>query len=450
MEGHSIKKEFFSVEGRFGRKDLWIRNIIMTLLILFFSIFGENVKFIVSLLLIPYSFCCLIRRAHDLNVSYWKFFFLGLFLWGLLFVPAIMPISWIKVVFGMLTLCLLFAYSLYTFYLFFLKRGTIGPNKYGEDPTNRYSAEINEKLNQKKDPPNLSNANEKNPIANPLAQTINPLFSKADAPPSCYKNNIPNLKNSINDISNIKNLLSEQEYNDLSESLTLAISSDYNGRNWFEVAVISLYRGSDFDTSAYYLAHDGWNNLGQFEKDTCRRYFQNKVKESILLTNGLENTESNWQKALQGLDFILAVNPELKRFINLVKETVTEEELKVATEESFCSGFVDWLKNNNDIAIDNILRDIYFRTEQGISRQLRILHDLNLIICSTKEEQIKQPIIPASDVSRPTASVPYSYKKNKPKLPNPNCGCGCGSILVVIVLWMIYLSFSTVLKQLFR
>ena len=446
MKEHSIKKEFFSVEGRFGRKDLWIRNIIMMLSILFFSIFGENVKFIVSLLLIPYSFCCMIRRAHDLNVSYWKFLFLGLFLWGLLLVPAILPRSWIQVVFGMLTLGLLFAYSLYTFYLFFLKRGTIGPNKYGEDPTKRYSAGINEK----NDPSDLSNANGENSIANSLAQTINHPFLKVEETPSFYKNNIPNLKNSINDISNIKNLLSEQEYNDLSESLTLAISSDYNGRNWFEVAVISLYRGSDFDKSVYYLAHDGWNNLGQFEKDTCRRYFQNKVKESILLTNGLENTESNWQKALQGLDFILAVNPELKGFINLVKENVTEEELKLATEESFCSGFVDWLKNNNDIAIDNILRDIYFRTEQGISRQLRILHDLNLIIYSTKEEQIKKQNIPADSVSHPAAAVSYSYKKNKPKLPNPNCGCGCGTIMAIIVLWMIYLSFSTVFKQLFR
>ena len=227
-------------------------------------------------------------------------------------------------------------------------------------------------------------------------------------------------KNAFDDTYNyynsVENLLSYKEFTDLSESLNLAISGDYNGRNWFEVAVISLYRGSDFDTSVYYLAHDGWNNLGQFEKDTCRRYFQNKVKESILLKNGLENTESNWQKTLQGLDFILSVNPELKRFINLVKENATEEELARVTEDCFCSGFVDWLKNKNDSSIDNIIRDIYARTEQGIARTIKILHYLQTRIYVAKNEQTKRSETSVADNAKGPYTTSSVNKKNSNKI----------------------------------
>ncbi|NLH46530.1 MAG: hypothetical protein GX451_10480 [Acholeplasmataceae bacterium] len=190
----------------------------------------------------------------------------------------------------------------------------------------------------------------------------------------------PTFEMAVNDLESYynsdENLLSAEEFHDLCESLRIAPNNEYIGKNYLETAVISLYKDGNFDESVYYLVHDGWNKLGEFEKDSCRRYYQSKIKESILSANGLENTKDNWEKALQGLDFILVVNPEFKRFINLVREDVTEEELATATEDSFCSGFVEWHKSKDSTLIDNIIRDVYVRTESEISKNLSILYSL--------------------------------------------------------------------------
>ena len=108
-----IIKQFFSYEHRINRQDYFFKGIVLCIISYIYSIFifdyrtNDFLKFIYSILYLVCtvsSITLIIRRCHDLDKSGWFSLLLG--------IPVI------NIFFG----C----------YLTFV-RGTIGPNKYGED-----------------------------------------------------------------------------------------------------------------------------------------------------------------------------------------------------------------------------------------------------------------------------------------------------------------------------
>jgi len=109
---------FFSIKGRMGRYDYWVRATLPMLLaslgiaILLALLFAgrhdgtDTVSGMVSLLLLYPSVCVYAKRWHDRNKSAW---------WTLILLVPVIGILWVIIELGFL-------------------RGTVGPNRFGPDP----------------------------------------------------------------------------------------------------------------------------------------------------------------------------------------------------------------------------------------------------------------------------------------------------------------------------
>jgi uncharacterized membrane protein YhaH (DUF805 family) len=116
----SLDHLLFSAEGRISRSTYWFYNLSMFGLYVLayfadslFNTQGSNYGYglfinIIGLLNIISAICVFIKRSHDLNWSGWRVLF------------AIVPFA-----------------SLVVFIYWAFVKGTVGPNKYGLDPTHK-------------------------------------------------------------------------------------------------------------------------------------------------------------------------------------------------------------------------------------------------------------------------------------------------------------------------
>lgn len=126
------------IEGRIGRKPFWIALLCLSAaeLVAHFAI-GERFSSIVSLLLAYPEFAVFAKRGHDRNVPTWVagVFIAGAIIFDLLVLldlvgPLANPNTLFYVVVipvGIMALVLLVDFG--------FRRGTVGPNRYGPDPT---------------------------------------------------------------------------------------------------------------------------------------------------------------------------------------------------------------------------------------------------------------------------------------------------------------------------
>ena len=116
-QSDTVKNKFFTFSGRLNRKPYILRGLLIgviyfVILVIAMLIFHPRyeeelllIQFIAGLPLYIPSFSLLIRRFHDTEHSGWWYF--------TLFIPV---------------------FNFYTLYLLLFKKGSVGSNRYGEDP----------------------------------------------------------------------------------------------------------------------------------------------------------------------------------------------------------------------------------------------------------------------------------------------------------------------------
>lgn len=110
-------ESFFSINGRLRRKDYLIRAILLYIpavivnMIIESSNNGSVAAFVIPIVLASSILTVIqaIKRLHDIDMSGWY--------WLLFLIPLV------NLIFG--------------FYVFIIKDGTVGPNRFGEDPKSR-------------------------------------------------------------------------------------------------------------------------------------------------------------------------------------------------------------------------------------------------------------------------------------------------------------------------
>lgn len=112
QEINSLINDFFTAKGRLNRKPYIIRQIILNVISFIFLALEKAdiflitaITFVVLIASTISSICLSVRRLHDVNKSGWT------------------------ILLGMIPII-----NLYVFYLTCLKKGTTGPNHFGNDP----------------------------------------------------------------------------------------------------------------------------------------------------------------------------------------------------------------------------------------------------------------------------------------------------------------------------
>ena len=134
-----ITKKYFKLSGRASRQEYWkfiaimfLSSILIAILKTIFRYSSLSTLIMVianiwSIFLIIPHWTVAVRRLHDTNKSGWMLllpFTIGIIVFVIVnLINSLMPIA--MIIFALI--------PIYLFYLF-VKKGDVGPNKYGEDP----------------------------------------------------------------------------------------------------------------------------------------------------------------------------------------------------------------------------------------------------------------------------------------------------------------------------
>jgi uncharacterized membrane protein YhaH (DUF805 family) len=134
---------FTSFEGRISRRPFWTAVIILSVIevvvaLLTEQINNDRVTAVIDLVIAYPEFAVTTKRAHDRNISTWV---IGLFFAIVILFDLLLLTGWLRTddldSYSKLIYVLLIPVGVFALILLVdlgLRRGTIGPNRYGPDP----------------------------------------------------------------------------------------------------------------------------------------------------------------------------------------------------------------------------------------------------------------------------------------------------------------------------